>query len=447
MASITKATAAEFVASMPPQLKLELLKRSAQRLAVESNSLFDPLPWQIEPYHDWASRVVLLTGSAGGGKSRLAAQKLHWLCMNYPGSTVLAVRKTRSSMINSTIIFLESVVIRSAAKLREGKNRFEYSNGSILAFGGMNDKEQREQVRSIGKDGGLEAVWMEEANAFADTDFNELLPRLRASAAPFRQIILSTNPDSPLHWIYTKLILGHRATVYYSGAADNTYNPDDYASTLAMLTGVERQRLVEGQWIKATGLVFDTWSESPDGNVTEQADYVDGGGQLLWAVDDGYAGEVDENTGTFSANSHPRVFLLCQLGHDGILRVFAEHYRIKTQPEEQIELVRALGYPDPDYAAVDKSAAALKGRLYALGLNTRNGPASVEESIKELRRRISPDTNRVRTVLVHPRCVTLRQEMASLVWDADTGRPVKQFDHGPDALRYLAWCTRFEGDN
>lgn len=443
---MSRTSTTEFVASLPPQLKLELMRRSAQRLAVESNSLFDPLPWQVEPYNDWTSRVVLLTGSAGGGKSRLAAQKLHWLCMNYPGSTVLAVRKTRSSMINSTIIFLESVVIKTAAKLKEGKNRFEYSNGSIFAFGGMNDKEQREQVRSIGKDGGLEVVWMEEANAFAETDFNELLPRLRASAAPFRQILLSTNPDSPLHWIYTKLILGRRATIYYSGAADNTYNPDDYASTLAMLTGVERQRLVEGQWIKATGLVYDTWSEGPGGNVTEQAEYVPDGGQLLWAVDDGYAGEIDENTRSFSANSHPRVFLCCQLGHDGILRVFNEHYRIRMQPEEQIALVREFGYPDPDYAAVDKSAAALKGRLYMLGINTRNGPASVEESIKELRRRVSPDRNFVRTVIVHPRCTELRKEMASVVWDADTGRPVKQFDHGPDALRYLGWCTRFEGD-
>ena len=141
---------------------------------------FNPLPWQVEPWRD-KSKVLLLTGSAGGGKSRLAAEKIHAFMKKYPGATGLMLRKTRESMTNSTVLFMESVVMKGDLSVEHiaSKKRFEYSNGSILAYGGMKDKQQRQQVRSVGQDGGLDIAWMEEATAFDEDDFNELLPRLR----------------------------------------------------------------------------------------------------------------------------------------------------------------------------------------------------------------------------------------------------------------------------
>src|SRR5512142_1978419 len=78
---------------------------------------FKPLPWQIAPWRD-KSPVILLTGSAGGGKSRLAAEKLHAACLNYAGVMALAVRKTRESMTNSTVLFLERSVIGGDPNVR-----------------------------------------------------------------------------------------------------------------------------------------------------------------------------------------------------------------------------------------------------------------------------------------------------------------------------------------
>ena len=56
---------------------------------------------------------------------------------------------------------------------------------------------------SIGRAGGLDFVWMEEANRFRFTekDFEELLTRLRGTAVPWRQIQMTTNPDAPTHWL------------------------------------------------------------------------------------------------------------------------------------------------------------------------------------------------------------------------------------------------------
>lgn len=407
---------------------------------------YAPLPWQVAPWRD-RSRVLLLTGSAGGGKSRIAAEKLHGFCLRYPGAFALLVRKTRVSMTKGSILFLKETIIGGDPQVKhyESKDYFAYRNGSILAYLGLENEDQRERLKSIGPRGGVDLVWGEEATELEEADHNALLARLRGQAAPWRQLMYTCNPDAPTHWIYRRLIVGGEATVYYSGAVDNPHNPADYLDTLGRLTGVEAQRLAGGQWVQATGLIYDVWLDGPaGGNVTEAAEYVPDGGPIFWAVDDGYAGQLDPATNLYTADSHPRVFLLCQERADGRLCVFRESYATQTLSDRHIGEVIGLGYPAPDYAAVDKSAAELKGRLHAADIYTRNGAPDVEESIKVARGWLAPDGNGWRRVLVHPRCTQLRAELASYRRDAATGRPVKQFDHGPDALRYLIWTKRQE---
>ena len=60
---------------------------------------FSPLAWQVKPWRDQRS-ILLLTGAAGGGKSRLAAEKLHGFCKRYDNAMALMLRKTRQSMTN-----------------------------------------------------------------------------------------------------------------------------------------------------------------------------------------------------------------------------------------------------------------------------------------------------------------------------------------------------------
>jgi len=66
----------------------------------------------------------------------------------------------------------------------------------------------------------------------------------------------------------------------------------------------------------------------------------------------------------------------------------------------------------------------------------------VDTTIKELRAWLAKDSNQVRRVRVHPRCRHLRAEMLSYAYDPQTQRPIKRFDHGPDALRGLCWMLR-----
>lgn len=420
---------------------------------------YQPIGAALELFYDRAPEVVL-SGPAGTGKSRACLEKLHFCAQKYRRMRGLIIRKTRESLSEAALVTYEDRVLPEGSPIASGPRRnfrqvYSYPNGSQIVVGGL-DKPGK--IMSTEYD----LIYVQEAVELDLPDWLALTTRLRNNVMPYQQVIADCNPDAPTHWLWLRAQRG-LATMRQSRHEDNPRLYRDGALTeegriyiarldrlgyqnpeTGQMEGTEYQRLRLGQWVQATGLIFDVWADGPpDGNVTEEAEYVPGAGPVLWAVDDGYSGARDAATGLWTADSHPRVFLLVQVRHDGSLHQFAEHYAARTLSDAHLDTVLALPYPRPDYAVVDKSAAELKGRLHAAGIYTRNGPADVEESIKELRRALAPDSNGRRRWRVHPRCRDFRAEMASYRRDA-AGRVVKAFDHGPDAARYLAHALRYE---
>lgn len=402
---------------------------------------------------------IVLSGPAGTGKSRACLEKLHLCAMKYAGMRGLIIRKTRESLSEAALVTFEDKVLHEYDPLKEGPRRnfrqaYHYPHKSEIVVGGL-DKPGK--IMSTEYD----MIYVQEATELDLADWLALTTRLRNNVMPYQQLLADCNPDAPTHWLWiraqAKLI-----TMLHSRHEDNprlyragawTEEGREYLATLDRLgyvnergetEGTEYQRLRLGLWVQATGIVYDVWSDGPaDGNVTEAAEYVEGGGPVLWGVDDGYTGKLDPATNQYTADSHPRVFGLYQLRSDGRICRFAEDYAVGILSDQHISRVSELPYPAPDYAVVDKSAAELKGRLHTVGIYTRNSPSDVEESIKEMRRALAKDHNGRRRFLVHPRCAHFRAEMASYRRDAN-GKIVKAFDHGPDEARYLLWSQRFE---
>lgn len=408
---------------------------------------------------------VVLSGPAGTGKSRACLEKLHLCALKYPRMRGLIIRKTRESLSEAALVTFEEKVLPASSPIASGPRRnfrqvYHYPNGSELVVGGL---DKASKIMSTEYD----LIYVQEAVELELADWLALTTRLRNGVMPYQQLIADCNPDAPTHWLWLRAQSG-LTTMHQSRHEDNPALYRDGAWTEAgriyldrldrlgqrnpetgEVEGTEYHRLRLGQWVQASGLVYGVWSDGPDdGNVTDEAEYVPDGGPIYWAVDDGYEAARDGATGQWTADSHPRVFLFVQQRHDGTLCQFYEDYAGKTLSDQHLERVLATcqerGWPMPEYAAVDKSAAELKGRLHAAGIYTRNGPGDVEESIKEFRRALAMDANGRRRYQVHPRCKDFRGEMASYRRDPGTGKPVKAFDHGPDAGRYGVWSKRYE---
>jgi len=395
----------------------------------KSNALapYQPLEWQKEPLND-KSLILLMTGSAGGGKSRTAAEKIHAYCQTYPNTAALMMRKAREWNSRSILPFYSSTVTGSDPNVTFNKSEgtFYYKNGSVVYSGGMLDDKQREAVRSIGGSGGLDIAWMEEANAFTRQDFEEVLGRIRHTAANWQQVILTTNPGGSLHWIKKDLIDGKQASVYYSRAQDNPNNSSAYIDTLGKLTGVMRERLVLGKWVQAEGAIYDMFDHRV--HVKERPDSE----MKSWylAMDEGY--------------TNPAVILLVGEDSDGRIHIAKQYYeRGKLQEavvKQASEWSKAYGVR---LAAVDEAAAGLIADLLNNGVPAIASKGRVLDGIQSVQNRLKIQGDELPRLTVDPSCVDVINEFESYVWKKATGtgivkdEPNKENDHAMDAVRYL----------
>lgn len=426
-------------------------------MATRTTRIWKPLEWQIAPWRD-KSLIMLLTGSAGGGKSMLAAAKLHAFMLKYPGATGLMTRKTRQSMTNSTVLFFEREIAQRTCTHVPSKNRFEYPNGSILTYGGMADEEQREQIRSIGQSGGADIVWMEEANRNTEDDFNEILARLRGTAAPWRQVILSTNPGAPTHWIKRRLIDGGEAHVYYSSANDNEYNPAEYQAILEHMTGVQYERLVLGKWTQAEGAVYSTWDASKmivDDDKLREWGVIEGMAYPLPVLNRKVIQKV--LVGVDWGYTNPGVLLVLAVDNDG--RVYVVHQVIRTGKLIEWWVKRAQfiqKHFQPDAFICDPAEPAYILQFRQAGLLSIEANNDIEAGIQAVQKLMVVDVHgRPRfcvrkgscadpdpVLLAAKKPATLEDEIGGYQWhDTLDGRPVKEVpikvnDHALDGLRY-----------
>lgn len=423
--------------------------QSSQRKGsiVKHIQAFKPLDWQVPVLND-LSEVMLLTGSAGGGKSHVAAEKVHAACLKYPNTEVIVARKIKDDVLKSAYKMLRKKVVGKDERVKFLAESAEYHNGSTIYFVGMRGEREQEAVRSIGT-GGIDLVWMEEGHEFEDEDYEEFIGRVRGKNMGWSQIIVTTNPNVPLHWIRRRLIINGEASVYLSSESDNPYNNVYYKQRLRDMKGVKGERLRDGLWVEATGLVIPTFMDDYDnivdghtiaGNVTDEAEYNPNGRPVeIWA-DDGFAGEWDAKAKMFTTRSHPRVFLLVQETPRGAFNVFAEFYAVNRQEAEHLAEVmdrcEAEGWQKPSLGVYDSAAPSLGSYLRSAGVRKAvAGTKKLEDSIRVLRSNMADDESGARAVQIHSRCRMLRLELGS--WKLDKkGIPGKFMDNGPDCLRY-----------
>jgi len=412
------------------------------------------------------AREVILSGPARSSKTFGALYKFHRAAQTVPGARLLFIRQTRESLTDSALVTFEQDVVGAGHPItngarRESRHSYLYPNGSEIIVAGFKQysKDQTSKVMSTEYD----MIFVNECNELMEHQWQQLTTRLTHFKTPYPQIVGDMNPPAPLHWTWRRAN-ANQLTMLNAGLQDNprwwdestqawTSEGQQVYATLDALTGILRDRLFLGKSVAAEGLVYgDVWDDgSLTGNVTELAEYESNAGPVYWFMDDGYsAGSapntrgLDPQTGYYVADAHPRVILFVQQKSDGHFDVFGESYACKKLSNEQIADAIAQTYPAPDEVTHGPGSAEIRGRLFEASLVPHQCTAKIEESIQELRNALAIDSNGWRRIRVHPRCKHLRAEMATYAYESGTDRPIKQFDHGPDALRYGIFILRFE---
>lgn len=410
---------------------------------------------------------ILLSGAAGTGKSYPCLMKLHLVCLQMPKTRCLVVRKTLTSLTASTLVTFREKVAQEA--LAAGLVRwfggssqepasYRYANGSVIVVGGLDHP-----TRLLSTE--YDLVFIDEAIEVTTDDVETILSRLRNNRIPYQQLIMATNPGAPTHHLKARERDG-RLRILYSAHEDNpalyqngewTDAGRQYLARLENLSGVRYHRLRWGRWVAAEGMVYEDWN--PAVHVVDPFPIPDSWPRW-WAVDFGYV--------------NPMVVQCWAEDPDGRLFLYREWYHTRRTVEEVCEdILSVVADPDPNQPGrrlwrerkpraviCDHDAEGREVFRRRTGLPTRPAKKGVTDGIQAVQRRLKPaGDGRPRLFLFRGCLVRLDQELVnarlptcteeefpSYVWrkpgvgaasQAPKEEPLKENDHGMDALRYL----------
>ena len=278
----------------------------------------------------------------------------------------------------------------------------------------------------------LAGVLLDEVALMPRSFVEQAIARCSVSGA---KLWFNCNPDVPEHWFRKEWLLKlseKNATHLHFRMEDNpSLSPETLEMYRSLYTGVFKRRYIDGEWTAGDGLIYDMFDETYN-------TYDDSGrpAGLYWTATRYIA--CDYGT------ANP--FVLLDIYDDGEVIWVDNEYRWssretlrqKTDGEYGDDLQDFMGR-DPQYfcpVIVDPSAASFIAELQRRGVYVIAGDNDVPDGI----RRVSSLLGR-RIIRIHRRCEGLTGELCSYVWDskaalAGVEKPVKNLDHGPDALRY-----------
>ena len=315
---------------------------------------------------------------------------------------------------------------------RNGKTNYFY------IFGGK-DEGSQDLVQGITAAG----AFFDEVALMPESFVNQATGRCSVEGATWW---FNCNPAGPMHWFKLEWIdkRKKKRLLYLHFTMDDNLSLSEKvkAKYREMYAGVFYLRYIRGMWAVAEGLIYTMLTKE---NLYTNAERPAG-------LKSTAAKTITVDYGT----TNPCVFL--EVWDDGETLWVDREYRWDSRSEE----ARRSGNPqrtDSQYAddmeefmgstpedqcmvVVDPSAASFIAELRSRGVYVKPANNEVEDGIRVVGSLLAKRNIRINK----ENCKGLLGEMRSYVWDdkvAERGeeKPVKQKDHGPDALRYYCYTV------
>ncbi len=380
-------------------------------------------------------REVMLHGPRGSGKTRT-------MCLiavrhaTIPGNLVILGRKFGADLRQTTLRTLLQPAGATPAVLPPGTYDINWAARQINVKGGGTilwmglDEESRLGSYEPG------CIAIDEAREITEEDYLMILGGMRNAADPNPQLVLATNPAGRAHFLYEKFQPERPEDrhplrgCHFLPMTENTTLSAQYVQTMGDMPGNFRERFFLGKWGEFEGLVLANWDRGVHMVERPPED------MAIWfvGIDDGY--------------TNPFCAVLCGEDSLGRYHVFAEVHGPRMLEQQKVDRVLAMldkfGVQDKVEAIyADPAAAGIIGALRNVQLPMVRGNNDVLEGIGKVQTRLGIDSTLKSPMLtISPKCRQVIAEIEGYTWYKNSqnqnprDEPVKQADHGPDAIRY-----------
>ena len=367
------------------------------------------------------ARINILHGSVRSSKTISSIIKWIHLVKNEATAECLMVGKTERTLMRNIINPMQEMLPSSVIHVNKGSGEM-ILYGKRVYLAGANDARSESKIRGQT----LQFAYVDEGTIIPEEFMKMLQTRLSEDNA---QLYVTTNPDSPYHWMKTELIDAAdliKANIWHFTLADNPYLSPDYVEALKReFAGLWYQRYIEGLWVLAEGVVYPMWDESKHVRPAPPGDMEN----IIISVDYGV--------------TNPSVFLMGGIHKStGNTHVMKELYHDSAQSGQLTDKQLADlmdGFTDKKvrYIVVDPSATSFIAELRSRGYAVREAVNDVIPGIQQVSRLLSSET-----LFIDPSCENMRKEFSAYVWDENAqkrgeDKPKKVNDHCCDTLRYL----------
>ncbi|MCK9532615.1 MAG: PBSX family phage terminase large subunit [Gammaproteobacteria bacterium] len=214
-----------------------------------------------KPFFEDKSRWVISYGGAGSAKSYSTAQKILTRIISEENHKFLITRKVAKTLRVSVFQLFKDVIsdieLSDDFKINKSDMTITYiHNNSTLLFFGLDDIEKLKSIQ------GITGIWVEEASECDQNDIMELNRRLRGITPYYKQIILTFNPISHLHWLKSHFFdnPANKASIYKTTYLDNKFLDDEYKQEIEDIKNYDIQQYniyALGEWgVLNTNIVY-----------------------------------------------------------------------------------------------------------------------------------------------------------------------------------------------
>lgn len=391
------------------------------------------------PVHKDA-RYNFLSGSVRSGKTWAMIPKLLQLCQEdtwgVPKGLGLIIGASKDAVKDNVLNDLFDVIGPAAYSFNKQTGDLRLFNSKWKVIG-ANDERSERYVR--GKT--VAKAYVDEGTTLPESFFRQLDFRL---SPPGAKMYITTNPDSPMHYMYKDFIANKKINEEGSGRCrtinfyldDNPHLSEEYkASIREAHSGVYYQRFVLGQWVMAEGLIYrDCWDDQ--GNTFDDGE--------PGVPPDLYVNYMARYIGVDYGTVNPMCFL--DVIDDGTTLWVVNEYWFDSAAEQRQRTDSEYAEAFAEFAQgrqdarvlIDPSAASFQLEVRQRGFLVQDADNDVANGIKWVSSMLTR-----RLIRIHRRrCPNLLRERGLYCWDKKASllgkeQPIKQNDHGMDCLRYI----------